>query len=162
MTDETASTPDAKAPSSSEPPDSDSAWTRAASDKHFRFGWWALCVFAALGLVLESFNGLRVDWYLGVANQTRRHMFTLGHAHGTLLALVNLAFAMTLESRFARHLHNPKLPSAALLGAGVLIPAGFFTGGLVIYDGDPGLGIALVPVGALLLVIGTFLVARAR
>jgi hypothetical protein len=35
--------------------------------------------------------------------------------------------------------------------AAVLLPAGFFLGGIVIYDGDPGLGVWLVPIGAALL-----------
>ncbi len=97
--------------------------------RHFSFGWWALCLFASLGLLLESFNGLRVDWYMNVANETRRTMFTLAHTHGTLLALVNLAFAFTLDSSFATKIAKPKTPSTCLLGAGVLLPAGFFTGG---------------------------------
>jgi hypothetical protein len=33
------------------------------------------------------------------------------------------------------------------------MPGGFFLGGLVFYGGDPGLGILLLPVGALLLLL---------
>ena len=87
-------------------------------------------------------------------------MLTLAHAHGTLLSLVNLAFAATLGSSFGERLSSIKTPSACLLAASILLPAGFFTGGLVIYDGDPGLGIAMVPVGAVVLVVGALLVAR--
>lgn len=130
--------------------------------RHFSFGWWSLFLFASLGLLLESFNGLRVDWYMNVANETRRTMFTLAHTHGTLLALVNLAFAFTLDSSFASKIAKPKTPSSCLLGAGVLLPAGFFTGGLVIYDGDPGIGIMMVPAGAALLIIGALLVAKTK
>lgn len=97
---------------------------------------------------------------MNVANDTRRHMFTLAHAHGTLLSLVNLAFAFTVGTRFGEGIRNVKTPSACLLGALVLLPAGFFTGGLVIYDGDPGLGIVMVPVGALLLIVAALLVVR--
>lgn len=146
----------AKPPSAAAPFD-----LRAALvDRHLRFGWWGLFVFAGLGLVLESFNGLRVDWYMNVANETRRHMFTLAHAHGTLLSVVNLAFAFTVRTPFGEGIRNLVTPSACLLGALILLPAGFFTGGLVIYDGDPGLGIVMVPVGALLLVVAALLVVR--
>jgi hypothetical protein len=132
----------------------------AITDRHLRFGWWGLFLFAGLGLVLESLNGLRVDYYINVANDTRRHMFTLAHAHGTLLSLVNLAFAFTVSTRFGEGIRNVKTPSACLLAALILLPAGFFTGGLVIYDGDPGLGIVMVPVGALLLIVAALLVVR--
>jgi hypothetical protein len=46
------------------------------------------------------------------------------------------------------------------MAASLLIPGGFFLGGVVIYAGDPGLGIVLVPVGALLLFTAVFLTAR--
>lgn len=133
----------------------------AAARRHFRFGWWALFAFAGLGLVLESMQGLRVGWYLDVSNETRRLMFRLAHAHGTLLAIVNLVFALSLDSRrFGPRIGDPKIPSACFGAALILLPAGFFTGGLVIYDGDPGLGIMMVPVGALLFMVGALVVAR--
>jgi hypothetical protein len=134
----------------------------AAARRHFRLGWWGLFLFAGLGLVLESMQGLRVGWYLDVSNETRRLMFRLAHAHGTLLSLVNIAFALGLDSpRLGRRIGNPKMASACFTAALILVPAGFFTGGLVIYDGDPGLGVMLVPVGALLFMVGALLLARA-
>src|SRR4029078_9171068 len=66
------------------------------SQRHLRFGWWALLVYLCMGIVLEALRAFKVWWYLDVANETRRLMWTLGHAHGTLLALINLAFAATL------------------------------------------------------------------
>jgi hypothetical protein len=50
--------------------------------------------------------------------------------------------------------------SRCLLGANLLLPAGFFLGGIHSVAGDPGVGILLVPVGALLLLVGVFLVAQ--
>jgi hypothetical protein len=38
-----------------------------------------------------------------------------------------------------------------LIWAAILLPAGFFLGGVVTYGGDPGLGVWLVPIGAFLL-----------
>jgi hypothetical protein len=39
----------------------------------------------------------------------------------------------------------------------VTLPGGFFLGGVTAVDGDPGVGIVLVPVGAILLVTGVTL-----
>ena len=76
-------------------------------------------------------------------------LFTLAHAHGTLLALVNIVVGLTVRilDRFALR----SSVSFALIWAAILLPGGFFLGGIVIYDGDPGLGVWLVPVGAALL-----------
>jgi len=46
-----------------------------------------------------------------------------------------------------------------LIWAGILFPVGFFLGGVVTYGGDPGLGIWLVPVAAILLFYGVFRIA---
>ncbi|MCA9634630.1 MAG: hypothetical protein KC420_01165 [Myxococcales bacterium] len=129
-------------------------------DRHLRAGWWALLIYLVLGFGLEALNGFKVGWYLDVDNETRRSMFRLAHAHGALLGLCNLALASTLGSGRVV-VGRVGLASACLLAATVLLPGGFLLGGLVIYDGDPGLGIALVPIGALLLVIGVGLVAVA-
>ena len=128
--------------------------------RHLAFGWWALLVFLSLGILLEVFHGFKIGWYLDVSNETRRLMWTLGHAHGTLLALINIAFASTV--RMLQNL-NPRLlslVSGGLLGATLLLPGGFMLGGLVIHSGDPGLGILLVPLGAIFLLTSVFLVAR--
>jgi hypothetical protein len=87
-------------------------------------------------------------------------MWTLAHAHGTLLGLVNLGLAASLRE-LAFTPRGRMAASRCLIGASVLLPAGFFLGGTFCYDGDPGLGILLVPVGALLLVISVFVAARA-
>ena len=76
-----------------------------------------------------------------------------------LIALVNLAFAATWRSLDDASA-IPRLASPCLLAAGVLMPAGFLLGGLVVYDGDPGLGILLLPLGAALLVGGIGATAR--
>ena len=44
-----------------------------------------------------------------------------------------------------------------MLVAGTLLPGGFLLGGFFIYQGDPGMGIWLVPLGALALCVGVFL-----
>ena len=113
---------------------------------NLRFGWWSLLVFLSLGGVLETLHGFKIGWYVDVGNETRRLMFTLAHAHGTLLALVNIAAGLTV--RMVEHFTLRPSVTFALIWAAILLPAGFFLGGIVIYDGDPGLGVWLVPVGA--------------
>ncbi|MCH2611932.1 MAG: hypothetical protein MK006_12795 [Pirellulales bacterium] len=112
--------------------------------RHMVFGWWSLAVFMSLGVVLECLHALEVSEYL--ANETRRMMWRLAHAHGTLLGLLNIAFALSADrvqqGRF-------KLASRLLLVGTVLLPGGFFAGGVTTYDSDPGPGVWLVPIGAI-------------
>ncbi|MBW7893942.1 MAG: hypothetical protein H3C27_02410 [Opitutaceae bacterium] len=128
------------------------------SNCHLRHGWWSLLAFISLGLVLETLHGFKVGWYLDADVAMRRLMFTLAHAHGTLVALVNIAAGLTL--RGVAGLDLDAAASQSLRWGSLLLPAGFFLGGLVIHDGDPGLGILLVPVGALLLLFGVARLAR--
>jgi len=123
-----------------------------------RVGWWSLCIFGALGLLLETLHGFKFRAYLDVTNETRRLMWTLAHAHGTLLGLVHLAFAVSLP--FLRlDSRRLRLASRSLVGASALLPGGFFLAGIRFYQGDPGLGIILVPVGAVLLLLTSGLTA---
>jgi hypothetical protein len=137
---------------------------RTASEQLFRrhlaFGWWSIFVFGTLGLVLETLHGFKVAAYLDVSNETRRLMWTLAHAHGTLLGLIHLAFAFSLQAMPAIGSGHQRLISRSLGGASVLLPGGFFLGGVRFYAGDPGVGVALVPVGAALLLTAVWLLAR--
>jgi hypothetical protein len=130
------------------------------AQRHLRFGWWSLFVFATMGLVLETLHGFKVRAYLDVSSETRRLMWTLCHAHGTLLAVVNVLFGLTskiLSGMPARELRGI---SSSLLAASLLLPGGFFLGGVAFYSGDPGLGVLLVPVGAVLLLSALVRIAR--
>ncbi|MBI4663062.1 MAG: hypothetical protein HY735_30000 [Verrucomicrobia bacterium] len=129
--------------------------------RHLRFGWWSLLVFLTLGIVLEGLHGFKSGLYLDVSNSTRRLMWTLAHAHGTLLSLIHIAFGASLQLLPAWEPRVRGIASSCLTSAGLLLPAGFFVGGIYIYGGDPGLGIVLVPLGALLLFVAVFLTARA-
>jgi GNAT superfamily N-acetyltransferase len=128
--------------------------------KHLRFGWWSLVVFLSLGALLEAFHGFKIGYYLDVSNDARRLAFRLGHAHGTLLSLVHVAFALTLASRFAPAGRVTERASPLLVAATLLLPGGFLLGGLFQHGGDPGMGVFLVPVGALALFLAVFTVAR--
>ena len=124
---------------------------------HVRFGWWSLLGFLTLGIVLEALHGFKIGWFLDVNVETRRLMFRLAHAHGTLLAIVNILFGIVLELSVVR---KQASSSFCLIASSLLLPLGFLLGGVFIYDGDPGLGIMLVPIGALLLLVGVFQTAR--
>jgi len=129
--------------------------------RHLRFGWWSLLVFLTLGITLESMHGFKLGWYLDVSNETRRLMLRLAHAHGVLLGLLNLVFAATLRAAPELVGRVRRIASPCLLGSGLLLPSGFLLGGLVVYGGDPGPGILLVPVGAGLLFVGVLVIAWA-
>jgi hypothetical protein len=128
--------------------------------RHLRFGWWSLLVFAGFGLVLETLHGFKLDAYLNLSNETRRLLWTLAHAHGTALAIVNILFGFALDRGAIPRLRSAGAVSASLIAASLLLPGGFFLGGVTYYEGDPGLGVLLVPAGAVLLIVALFLIAR--
>lgn len=123
--------------------------------RHLRFGWVVLCIALPAGLVLEALHGFKLDFYMGVESETRRLLWTLAHAHGTLLAVLNLAFGLLA----ARLVLADTIASRFLQAGTVLLPAGFALGGIVTYDGDPGPAIALAPVGGVLLVLAVLMLA---
>jgi hypothetical protein len=128
--------------------------------RHLAFGWWSLAVFTALGLVLEAAHGLKLGWYLDAGAATRRLSFTLAHAHGTLLGVIHIAFALSL-GRIRMSDVAVARASFALRAATVLLPLGFLLGGLAFYAGDPGFAIALVPPSGALLLVALVVIARA-
>lgn len=132
----------------------------AAARRHLRFGWWSLLAFLTLGFTLEMLHAFKAGLYLDASNETRRLMWTLAHAHGGLLGLIHILLGLYL--RVAPEAAPRKLPavSASLVAASVLLPGGFFLGGVTVYGGDPGLGILAVPAGAALLAAAVWGIAR--
>ena len=131
--------------------------TQALARRHLRLGWWMFFVYLTVGAALEGLHGFKVSWYLGGAGETRRLLWTLAHAHGTLFGLAHVAFAATVK--LFPDASWSALESWCLTCGSVLVPAGFFLGGVVVYDGDPGLGVLLVPPGVLLLIVGVASIA---
>ena len=127
--------------------------------KHLRFGWIGLLVFASFGAVLETLHAFKSGAYLGVGNETRRLLWTLAHAHGVGLSLLHIALAATLRLAFAELTPRLRRAAVCLSLATVLLPGGFFLGGIATYDGDPGIGVLLAPVGAALLWAAILLIA---
>jgi hypothetical protein len=116
-------------------------------------------VFGALGLGLESLHAIKLPFYVAEASETRRLMWALSHAHGTGLAAINILFAVTLRSAAAPFESYAGAISHCLIAATIVLPLGFFLGGIAFYNGDPGIGGVGIPVGAMLLLIALALTA---
>ncbi len=111
-----------------------------------RQGWISLALWIACGTLLEGLIGFRIPALLD--DPLRREMLRLAHAHGTLLNLLLIAAALCLRLDL---IHLTRWSAIGLRVAVVLLPLGFLIGGLWHFRDDPGLGIFLVPLGALLL-----------
>ena len=129
--------------------------TDAAIRKTLRAGWLLLAISLPFGVTLEALHGFKVQAYL--ASEMRREMWRLAHAHGTLLGILCLVSGLLAEAHIAEAV-RPRVLAMIRWGA-VLMPLGFFLGGVLNSEGDPSLGILLVPVGALLLVVALVRVA---
>jgi hypothetical protein len=128
----------------------------APSRASARLGWTLLGLFMAGGLVLEALHGIKAPWYLDHA--LTRELLVLAHAHGALLALVNLAFASQALA-LVPDARRRRLAGAMLRWGAILMPAGFFLGAVGAGETDPSLGILLTPIGALLLLHGVTVMA---
>lgn len=116
--------------------------------RHRRFGWTALFAWMCGGLVLELFHGFKLGDYL--LDPLRRELLTLAHFHGALLSVVNLVYVRWAEAPGISAAARGRA-SWALIAGSILMPVGFLLGGLQHFDGDPGFGIFLAPLGALAL-----------
>lgn len=124
--------------------------------RHLRVGYAALAIWLLFGVALESFHAVKSGFYLDVGNETRRLLFRLAHAHGTLFAIVNVLYGLTV--RASPEAESP-VASGGLVGGLVLVPLGFLLGGLVVHGGDPGLGVILAPAGAVAMAVAVAVVA---
>lgn len=118
--------------------------------RHVGAGLAGLAVFVVLGLGLEALHAYKVAFYLSPEAETRRLLLRLGHAHGTLLAIVNLLYGLVA----ARPGTISPLASRAVLAASILVPLGFLGGAFGVRGSDPGLLVFLAPAGGVLLVLG--------
>lgn len=133
---------------------------QALARRHQVWGWRLLALFMAGGLALESMQGFKIGLYLDEPNSLRRELWTLAHAHGTLIAIVQLLFAQVVSHRWWTSWPRMRLCSFLYLWAALLLPGGFFLGGLAPYDNsDPAIGIWLVPLGAMFLIIAALITA---
>jgi hypothetical protein len=120
-----------------------------------RVGWLLLAVSLPFGVALEALHALKAPLYLG--SDVRREMWRLAHAHGTLLGVVCLVFAALAPVHVAQRI-RASVARQIRWGA-VLMPLGFFAGGILNSEGDPSLGVLITPVGAVLLIVALARVA---
>ncbi len=126
---------------------------------HLRASVALVALFLAVGLWLEAALGLRAEGY--VDDPLRRQFLRLGHAHGGILALGNLAVAWVMH-----RLDTPepwaRLVRVALLAGTVCVGVGFALGGLFHGRTDPGPFVLLVPAGAMVWLSALAAVALVR
>jgi peptidoglycan/LPS O-acetylase OafA/YrhL len=116
-------------------------------ETHVRLSLALAAASLALGLGLEALLGVRGRAFMDDAIQ--RELLRLGHAHGGVLALLNLGLAWGLQ-----RLRTPEpwarwIRLAAWSGA-LLVALGFVAGGVWHGPTDPGPAVLVVPAGALL------------
>lgn len=121
-----------------------------------RVGWVMIAIFLVGGLVLESLHFVKAPFYVDA--RLRRELWTLAHAHGTLLGVINVIFALTASRHVGDETRRARAAALLRLGA-PLVPAGFFLGGIGAAEGDPSVFVALVPIGALLCAAAVGMVA---
>lgn len=125
--------------------------------RHLKTGWLGLAVFLSVGLLLEALHGFKVGIYTQPMHHWRRELWTLAHAHGALISVVNIAFALALST--GHLVRGPVRVMASLFNiALILMPLGFWLGGLGHSETDPGVGVLMVPVGGVALVAAVLLV----
>lgn len=130
---------------------------KSLSVRSLRQGFSLVLIGVLLGITLEALHGFKVSWLVDPGADTRRLMWRLAHAHATLLGFLNILYGL-LGLQLATSVRRIAWQSLTI--ASVLIPIGFFLGGLWVYGGDPGLGIVLVPMGAIALVVALFITVR--
>lgn len=123
-----------------------------------RTGWLLLAVSLPFGLTLEAFHAWKAPLYVG--SETRREMWRLAHAHGTLLGVVCLVFSALADAHVAAGIRASV--ARQLRWGALLMPVGFLSGGILNSESDPSLGVLLAPVGAALLVAALLRMALAR
>lgn len=99
------------------------------------------------GLSLEALHGIKAPWYL--EDELRRQLWTLAHAHGALLSLLNVLFASAAVPLFS-DARKSALAGRMLRWGSLLVPAGFFFGGIGNSESDPSVLIVATPIGALM------------
>ena len=129
-----------------------------ATRKTLVLGWVLLALFLPLGLTLEALHALKLPVYLDSA--MRREMWTLAHAHGNLLGILCIAFAAVAAKTVPDAAARASIARWLRWGA-VLMPLGFFFGGVLNHEGDPSWAIVLVPVGGVALLVALLRTALA-
>lgn len=110
-------------------------------------GWFSLAFWLSAGLFLEGLIGFRAPAYL--QDPTRRELFRLAHAHGAILSMLLLLVDLYIVKNL---IAPPPVVIWALRIGVILMPAGFFVGGIWHYERDPNLLVIAAPIGGLLII----------
>jgi hypothetical protein len=129
--------------------------------RHLRVGWWSFFLFASFGLFLESLQGFKIRAYLDVSNETRRLMWTLAHAHGALLVPGQCAGRLEYPNHAGGWTRAPEADVERASRRDGADSGRILSGGVVFYGGDPGLGVLILPIGAVAQLFAALLLARA-
>lgn len=121
-------------------------------------GRWGLLLWLGGGMALEALHLVKAPLYL--EDTLRRELWTLAHAHGTLLSAVTLLLVV-LAPRLELSATRRRLADRLAAVGSVLVPLGFLLGGIGHSEADPSLAIVLVPLGGLLLAAALVVVALA-
>jgi len=127
--------------------------------RHLRWSLASVAVFLAAGLWLEAMIGLRAAGW--VDDPLRREMLRLGHAHGAILGVLNLAIGWVIVRLQTPDPWARRIRLAAWMGA-LGVGVGFFGGGLWHGLSDPGPLVLIVPAGALMLLASCVCVVLVR
>ncbi|MBK7993383.1 MAG: hypothetical protein IPK14_08125 [Blastocatellia bacterium] len=139
-------------PSKTEITPSETISSKDLSKRHKRYGWTALFLFLSFGSLLEGLLGFKSIGL--VMDPLRRELWSLAHFHGAMLAIINLVYSHWTENISSS---QQNIASWSLIFGSILLPLGFFLGGIAHLEADPSLGIFLVPIGTLMLLYTIFL-----
>lgn len=121
----------------------------ALRERHRLFGWALLFAYLCFGYALEALEGFKTEAF--VLDAIRREFWSLAHFHGALLGLLNVVYSAHAEPA-GLSAAGARRASASLLAGSALLPLGFFFGGLIHHEGEPGAGIFLVPFAAIFVI----------
>lgn len=124
---------------------------------HLRLGWLLLLAGVAGGATLEA--ALAAKWTGLLDDALRRELLRLSHFHAGLLGLVNLVYASHADAAVLSPARR-RLASRAMRLGSTLLPVGFLLGGAWHPEGDPGIGVLLVPLGAIAIALAVALQLR--
>jgi len=139
-------------------PDSAASQISPRRSAHLRLGWLLLLVGVLAGVFVEGLLGFK--WAGLLSDPLRRELLRLAHFHAGLLGLVNLVYAGFADPSGVTEPVR-RAASVALRWGTVCLPLGFLLGGLWHPEGDPGLGIVLVPLGAAAIALALAVQVRA-
>lgn len=129
------------------------------TERHLRWSLLAAGAFAMTGMIVEAIYAFRVSGFID--DPVRREFLRLGHIHGALLLLANVALAWSTE-----RLATPRSIAGPVRGAGfaggILVGLGFLGGGVWHGPNDPGVLVLLVPAGGLMFLSAAWTVGMTR